>query len=184
MIIFMAGYPFSGKTFVLDKIIEALDFDVSVVSPRDFIDKDEYEKLDEQRKQEMNVAAWEASLDELWTQTQRDSDGEVIVYDTCCASLKKMRSYFEGAKAKKHTIMFVFVQAPLTVCKERAGEKWLPADVIELYKTRFKENLQEFILMADHYAIIKNSTNKTPDVSKVLRVLVQHHNDRVSQSIG
>lgn len=178
----MAGYPYSGKSLVVDKIVESIPMDVIVVSPKDFRDEQQYATMDEDGKREVNIAAWSSSLDALWDLMHQYDDSEIIIYDTACASYSKMRPYFDEAKRLKHTIVYLFVHAPLTICKRRAGDDWLPKKVIDLYTVRFKGHVQDFANMSDFHIVIKNNTDRAPDVSKVTKILVEH-NDRVYEPI-
>jgi hypothetical protein len=82
-----------------------------------------------------------------------------------------MRPYFEGASKKGHTVVYVFVQAGIRTCKERAGDKWLPKDVINSYRSRFKDSIEKFCNLADHHVVIKNNSNADPDVSKLVELV-------------
>lgn len=170
MIIFMAGLPFAGKTFVVDSLLGKIKQDALVISPKDFRE-DNYEKLSEPDRREMDIAAWAGSLEYLWVQIQARNDGEIVIYDTACASLDKMRPYFEGAGKNRHAVIYVFVHAGIRTCRERAGEKWLPKEVIDSYKSRFKDSVEKFCEIADHHVVVKNNSSDDPDVSKLVNLV-------------
>jgi predicted kinase len=176
MIIFMAGYPKAGKSFVVDLICEKTDKDILVISPKECRD-DNYDDLDEDDKREMDISAWSASLDILWEQLKSTDDTEIIIYDTACASLNKMKPYFEGAK-EHHTVVYVFVQASLAKCKERAGSKWLPGEVVNSYTQRFKEDVKTFKELSDYTVIVKNNSDDVPNVDKIIGI-IKNGNDRI-----
>lgn len=167
----MAGFPKSGKSFVLDLILSELgEKDVFVVCPVDFR-QDDYDVSNEEERKNIDLAVWEASLDLLWEETCGNDDSEVIVYDTCCASLNKMEPYFKGAKKKGHTVVYLFVKASWKKCEERA-ERWLPEDVVELYKEKFKDSIKGLSGLSDHTIVIENNSDDVPDVSKIMKLLV------------
>ena len=179
-VIFLAGYPYAGKSFVIDLLIKTISDDLIVISPRDFMDKGLYDDLPENEKREMNIAAWETSLDSLYDQIKANKNNQVIIYDSACASYKKMFPYFVDAKSSGHCVIYVFVDADLSICKKRAGDKWLSSSVIDAYTMRFKENVVRFAKLANKFIKIKNNSNDTPDVSKLIQVI--NNDDRISES--
>lgn len=171
----MSGYPFAGKSYTVDKIIESVDTDILSINPKDFRVED-YDGLRDEEKRDVDLACWKASLDLLGEQIAGNHDSEVIIYDTACSSYDKMKQYFEYAKENNHTVVFCFVQANLKICEERAGENWLPKKVVDVYIDRFKNCIKDFADLADKTIIIKNNSNEVPDVSKITKLLVTHSN--------
>jgi tRNA uridine 5-carbamoylmethylation protein Kti12 len=169
MIIFMAGYPFSGKSHVLREILNKLPTGrtVVVVDPKR-CRTDHYGLMSEEEKREENLAAWEVSLDLLIEQIKNAALADIVVYDTACASLRSMKPYFEAAKKYDHKILYVFVRADLKACERRAGENWVPQDVLDKYVTKFEESVPTLAKMADARFIIENSQEVAPNVSKVI----------------
>ena len=171
MVIFMAGFPYAGKTFVLDKALEKIEKEVTVICPKDYRDNN-YKNLEEEEQRQMNIAAWETSLEMLWESMQTNKNEEIIIYDTACASLKHMRPYFDGAKKYEHRVIYLYVNASLDLCAQRAGDSWLPIDVIKSYKNKFSESIKELARSADKHLIINNNSDKDPEVSKIIELLV------------
>jgi hypothetical protein len=169
MVIFMAGFPKSGKTFVLDLILSKLKKDVFVVCPVDFR-QDDYDESNEEKRRDIDLAAWEASLDLLWEEVCGSDDSNIIVYDTCCASLGKMSPYFKGIRKKGHVIVYLFVKSSWEKCKERA-EAWLPKEVVNLYKDKFKYSIPGLCELSDHVVIVENNSDDVPDVSKIMKLV-------------
>lgn len=175
----MAGYPKAGKSFIVNLLCEKVDEDILVISPKDCRDEN-YDKLDEEARREMDISAWSVSLDMLWEQIQETDDSEIIIYDTACASINKMKPYFEGAIKKGHTVVYVFVQAYLSKCRERSGENWLPKEVVNSYTERFKHDVKEFRELSDYTVVIKNNSDEIPDITKLIG-LIDHGNERISE---
>jgi len=171
----MAGYPYSGKTYTVERLDKALGGECLVISPK-FLFPPNYDELDEQEKTEVNIVSWRCSLDQLETSFDIDTK-EVLIYDTCCSSYESMVPYFTGAKVKGHTVIFLYVHAPLELCKERAGKDWFDADVIEKYKSNFKSNLPLFIKISDKWFKIDN--RKEPNLEEVLEYVRSIWNGKI-----
>ena len=179
MVIFFAGYPFSGKSFIIDLLTRAIPDDLIVISPRDFVDEKLYADLSENEKREMNIAAWEASLDMLYDQVKANKNDQIIIYDSACASYKRMFPYFVDSKSSGHFAIYAFIDADLSICEKRAGDKWLSGSIIDAYTMRFKENITRFAKLANKFIMIKNNSNDLPEVSKIIQVI---NNDRILKS--
>ena len=166
----MAGFPFSGKSYVLEAILSKIAKEVLVICPKDY--RDDNLKLKKEDQCKMDIAAWDVSLEALWEHMQRVDDTELIFFDTACASLAYMRYYFEGAKRFGHNVGYIYVQANLAECKKRANDKWLPQDVLKRYKKKFIESIEPLIKLSDWHFIIKNNLyDHVPDVSKIVTLL-------------
>ena len=178
VICFFAGYPFVGKTYVLKKVVEAIDdLTVVVISPKDYRPKG-FEKLSETSQREVNLATWKCTLEVLEKAIQESPIDEVVFYDTSCASFDAMNDYFEMAKKFKHKAIYAFVTATRQTCAKRATAK-LSDEVLEKYKMNFKKSVPEFSKLADATVVINNEVE--PDLSKLIR-LIRRENDRIHQS--
>lgn len=165
----MAGLPFSGKTYVLGLIAEALlDKECLVISPKVFRE-DGYEQLNEEAKREMNLAAWEASLEFLGKAIQEDKNKDIIFYDTACSSLRRMEIYFQAAKRHGHKILYLYVHADVDKCKERGAS--IDDAVFDKYNSHFTESVEPLIKMSDAHVYIENNDDSTPDVGKAIGLM-------------
>lgn len=162
----MSGLPFSGKSYVVDLFVNNISLDVIIISPKDFIDKSLHNELSEDEQTEVSIAAWEASLDLLWSLIESKDNNQIIIYDTACTSYKRMFPYFDKAKTCGHMILFAFINANLSICEQRAGNKWLPGEVVKAYVTKITNNLPKFIKISDKYIVINNNSG-VPDVSNI-----------------
>lgn len=165
MIIFMAGFPFSGKSYVVDMVTDRLDKKIRVISPKTFLLGEARTEAD--RQLEM-VSAWEVSLEDL--DKHMKNINEIIIYDTACSSLV-METYFKKAKDLKHKIIYVFVQASLDTCAKRAGDSWLPEQVISKYTNNFEKSIKLFKSIADVTIVIKNDTDSPPDIVRMVNII-------------
>ena len=181
MVIFMTGYPFSGKTFVVDKLISELGEDNNTVvinlSPKSFYDSVieaegvKEEELSETVRSEWMLSAWECSLERLKEFIEDCHPNDIIIYDSCCASVDNMLSYFNDAKEYGHRIIFALANCKLSLCKERAADK-LPNHVWESYTQKFTISIPELSKISDSVVIIGNNIyNKTPDLSKIMEMI-------------
>jgi predicted kinase len=171
----MAGYPAAGKSYIVNKILAQFQ-DAIVISMKDYRTED-YDKLSEEDKKEVNIAGWECSLDDL-SEKMKDKDS-LIIYDTACANYEKMSDYFIEAKKIGHKVVYAFINAPLSVCKMRSGNNWLPEGVVSRYKDNFCENIPKFKKLANKFITINNNSGDVPDIS---RLIAEIDNDRVHQS--
>jgi tRNA uridine 5-carbamoylmethylation protein Kti12 len=181
MVIFMTGYPFSGKTFVVDKLVSELGEDNNKViinlSPKSFYDSIveadgvKEEELSETVRSEWMLSAWECSLERLKEFIEDCNPSDIIIYDSCCASVDNMLPYFKDAKECGHRIIFVLVICKLSLCKERAANK-LPDHVWKSYTQKFKVSISTLSKISDNVLVIENNIyNKTPDLSKIMEVI-------------
>jgi len=163
----MAGFPFSGKTYVVEKLDKALGDSALVISPK-FLFPPDYDDLDDNQKTETNIVSWRCSLDQLEASFDMNNH-EVIIYDTCCASFDAMEYYFRRALDKGHRVVLLYVYAHLDICAKRAGDKWFDSDVIEKYKSNFKTNLPRFVEISNKWFRIDNI--EEPDLRDVIEYI-------------
>lgn len=175
MIIFMAGYPFAGKSHVARLLVDQLPYAASIIDPKTYRD-DGYHALSEEDKRIQNLSIWDVSL-ELLNETIKASAGnEITIYDTACASYDKMVPYFNAAKKCGHHVVYVFVKALLDVCAQRAGNEWLSDAVIDKYSRNFEANVQRFNQAAQKCFVLDNSSpDGQPDVSEIVGHIVKFY---------
>lgn len=154
MIIFVAGFPYSGKSFVVQKILDKIS-NCIVISAKDFR-PDEYDTLNEEEQRELNISAWICSLEQLDKAITEFKNDRIIIYDTSCASYDKMCDYFLYAKNKGHKVIYLYIHSSLEKCRERAGQKWFNKEVEDKYKSSFKISIPKLSAMADKHIIINN----------------------------
>jgi len=162
--IFMAGYPFCGKSHVARLATEG--FPECVIDPKKFR-SDKYDTLTESEKREENLDVWEVSLDVLKECLEKDNP--VVLYDTACASYLSMKPYFQLAKNYDRMVIYVWVDADLSVCKERASADWLPESVIDKYKKKFSISRPQLSEFSDGSLVIDN--NDEPDISGLREII-------------
>lgn len=169
MVIFMAGYPYSGKTFVVELLKAAIP-EVQVVSPKLLLERDsEYEKLEEEEKHKRSIAAWDVTLQYLQKEACADPKG-ILLYDSCCASYQVMDRVFRKLKKHKHRIIYTYVHASIERIKARAGAKF-DEGVIDKYTRSFEESVAHLGGLADWKVVIKNDSDERPNISKLLKVI-------------
>lgn len=173
MIIFMSGFPFAGKSVIARAIASSLPAEAHnvLIDPKAFR-CDDFESLNEENKRTENLSIWEVSLDLLAEQIKKLSNKSILIYDTACASRTRMEQHFRNAKKANHKILYLFVQADLEKCAERAGDKWLPDDVVDKYIKNFEENVPAFKKMSDKMMIIQNNSDEKPNVSSIVEYVI------------
>lgn len=174
MIIFFGGYPFSGKSTVARALAAQLPFVSETIDPKT-LRSDDYDKLNETVKREQNLSVWEVSLDLLSDQIEKNADSSILIYDTACANLPRMKPLFEKAAKAGHHVIFIFVVSPLQECMGRAGDKWLSKEVIDRYTKNFKENVNVFKALAHQTFILRNEADVLPDLSEVVDHITKHY---------
>jgi predicted kinase len=168
----MAGYPYAGKSLVVQMLTIALrkhSYPYDLIDPKELRDET-YTNLNEEDKRDMNIAAWEISL-EMLAEKISAPQNKLLIYDTACASYRGMEPLFKLACQKHHRVVYAFVDASLDLCKLRAGSEWLSNDVIEKYQVNFAESIEKLINWSSDYFIIKNNVQGSlPDISKLVRL--------------
>lgn len=167
----MAGPPFSGKSYVVQRMVELSGLHIHVITPKDYR-PDEYETLSKVERQEIDISAWEVSLEILQDAIRNSSDDEIIVYDTACASLK-MEPYFEMAKKRNHQLLYVWVDAPSANRQRRANTKWLSPEDNKRYITNFEKSLPVLSGLANTVITINNPDGVEPDVSELVSAVLR-----------
>lgn len=173
MILFTAGQPYSGKTELV-KLLVASYKNTTVIDPTT-LRPPEYDQLPPADQAAARIAAWEVSL-EMLTGAMDKPNSDLVIFDTCAAKTSVMLQQFVNARAKKHTIFYVFVGAPLQDCRQRAGVQWPKADVIQGYSKDFLESVPKLRTASDRFLFVKNANDNT-------RVALKNATKRIIQEI-
>ena len=154
MILFTAGHPFSGKTELV-KLLVASYRDTTVIDPTN-LRPPEYDQMSPADQASARIASWEVSL-EMLTEAMNKPNKDLVIFDTCGAKTSAMLQQFINAQAKKHTVFYVFVGAPMRECQKRAGAAWPKLDVIQGYSKDFLESVPKLRKASDRFLFVKNT---------------------------
>lgn len=188
MILFTAGYPFSGKTeFVklLTAQLNSKQIKTVLIDPAS-IRPPEYDQMSPDDQRAARLAAWEVTQESLSSAIKNEPQSTLIIYDSCAAKLKTMLPHFVAAKIR-HIIFYAFIGATLDECKKRAGDKWLSPEIIKGYAADFGESAPRLRPLCSHFKFVKN--NDDPEkkalhdaANHFARVVLDAKNDRVQES--
>jgi hypothetical protein len=189
MILFTAGYPYSGKTELVKMIMNNLDpkqvktilIDQSLLRPP------EYPQMSPEDQRSARLAAWEVTQEQMREVIAVEPNSTLIIYDSCAAKHKTMSPHFNAAKAKNHTIFYAFVGAKVPECKSRAGTNWPSADIISGYATDFGESAPKLRPLCTHFKFIKNSNDPNKNAlkeaaSELAKAVMNVKENRIPQS--
>jgi predicted kinase len=165
MVIFMSGFPFAGKSYVVKLLKEKIE--LTVIDPKEYRTLvEDYDSRSEEDRRDINISAWQCALESLTETLKSAKSEEKIVLDTTCAT-EQMIDYFKMARKKGHKVVTLFVNSNLSLCRERAGKEWITEEVVSKYKSNFDKNLHGFKNLSDLFLVINNN-GETPDLSKVI----------------
>ena len=153
MILFTAGHPYSGKTELV-KILSAGYKNTTVIDPTS-LRPPEYDQMSPADQASARIAAWEVSL-ELLTGAMNKPNDNLVIFDTCGAKANIMLQQFVNAKTKKHIVFYIFVGAPMTDCRKRAGALWPASEIIQGYSRDFLESVPKLRKASDRFLFVKN----------------------------
>jgi predicted kinase len=157
-VLFTAGYPWSGKsTFVQALMTNFNDHKVINIDPTS-LRPPEYETMPPDDQKQARIAAWEVGQTML-TDATKESNSTLVIFDTCAAKASSMIPHFIDAKVHKHDVVYVFVGAALSECKQRAGIKWPPQDVIKGYGKDFLDSIPKLKDLSSKFFFIKNKND-------------------------
>ena len=166
----MAGYPFSGKSYIVELITQKSTKDILVINPKEYRGNN-YDNLSSLEKREVNLSAWETSLDALRVIIRETNNNDITIFDTACASADVMEGVFRDAKSAGHAVLLVYVNADIGVCEKRAGKERLSDDVMKKYETNIASSIKRLWKISDGKIIVDNNYNKEPDITVVLRYI-------------
>lgn len=159
MIIFTAGYPFSGKSEFARELTEALiGKKVTHIDPQS-LRPPEYDTMTADEQRQARFASWDVAQ-EMLVQNMALPNEVITIFDTCAAKATSLLQHFVTARVRKHTVMYCFVASTLEECRKRAGDKWPPADVIQGYARDFVDSIPQFKKASDKFFFIKNNADK------------------------
>lgn len=161
MIIFTAGYPWSGKTELVREITSRLPKIKTILVDPVALRVPEYETLSKEDQEGVRIAAWQVAVDTVFKSISSEPDSTLIIFDTCGAKSSVMEPLLAHAKLRNHTTFYVFVRATLQECSKRAGTKWPANDVIGGYIKDFTESVPRLKSTAKYFVLVKNSDDST-----------------------
>jgi len=187
MVVFMAGLPQAGKTTCTAVLVDRLremDVDHAVIEPKSMRPED-YDDLPEFEKRQCDLDAWAVSLDVLMEQMECCGSGDVLIYDTACASLRIMSRYFRLARRFRHAVLYAYVKCPVEECVER-GKDFLTAETMDRYREKMLESIPELSRMADVKVFLDGTTEPDVDslVSAIMAVRKGNAEKRISEHNG
>ena len=124
MIIFTAGYPSSGKTEFIKKLLGKLGnikhVSVDPVSLR----PEEYDSLSDEEQKKARICAWEVASEMLQTAIKEEPNSTLLIYDTCAANVRTIMPHFSLAKAHKSVFLILVITLASTLaCAARISYK-------------------------------------------------------------
>ena len=165
MLICMAGPPQSGKTTFVKELCKQLpDRNIKIVDPSEYLPPEFY-TLSEQFQKDYRVAAWNVCL-EYVRELMVEPPSTIIIYDTCASKFLPIQPVLTDAMVNKHKIVYVFVNASKSECRQRAGENWCGDDVFDKYTNDFKMSVPDFKEVANHTIVVKSDV--TVGVQKIV----------------
>lgn len=177
MILFTAGYPYSGKTELVKLITSKLDKSIKVILvDQALLRPPEYAQMSAEDQRAARLAAWEVTQEQMREVLVTEPNSTLIIYDSCAAKLKTMLPHFNLAKSRNHTIFYVFVGTKVDECKGRAGDNWPSTEVINGYAADFGESAPRLRPLCTHFKFIKNSND--PD-----KVMLKDAADKLAKAI-
>lgn len=163
MILFTGGFPYSGKSLLLDKLLENFNIDsedgvqnaleVVRMCPKDLLPEN-HSTLPESEKSDWAISAWEMCIEETLEILEKYDNKTLIIFDTAAAKVKRMRTLFSKAKKMRHTVIYAFIHADLVERKERTK---IDLEKFEnYYRDSFKVTVPHLKMISDKFMLIKN----------------------------
>jgi predicted kinase len=181
----MGGYPYSGKTEFVKRLIPLLDkFEVLHIDLRDWF-LPNYKELSENQKRENGFAAWELSIEALDNALWDRKRDDIIIYDTAAASLGPMLERVKIAKGGRHLTYYIVISATAKECEKRAGDEWIGSESIKYYFERYKKTIPTLKQESDKFFIVDNHgpiEALTEQAEKIAEEIVKDAGSRVYQS--
>lgn len=132
----MYGLPFSGKSYFVNKLIEKYE-DIILVDPKSYLPP-EFETLDESLQSQFRIASWSVCTDYLNSVSQ-SSNGKIYLFDSTASAQQAIGDLATRFRIDGNATILIKINTELSVCKARAGDKWMNADVEQKYLRNFSK---------------------------------------------
>ena len=180
MIVFLSGYPKSGKSVIAAKLVNLVS-NVNLISPETYFSR---HKLHEDSQREVAISAWEVSNDELHEAIDNTDNSHIIIYDTCGSNLDQIMEVSHHARKDGHDLIYVFIQCPIDLCISRSSAK-LSRELFIRYKEKFKAILPGIGSKCEKVIVIDNVKSQDEiDVNAIVEVIDAGRRIYKSQSIS
>lgn len=157
MILFTSGFPYAGKSTLVQKLVEELDGKhVLHINPKDYY-PDEFDNLTNEEQTEIATTAWEMSLETATKSICALPNKALIIFDTCCNKSLHMRPLFMNAKLRGHRVYLVYVHADLKNRSKRTDKDLSKFE--DKYRTNFLETLPILKEHADTFVTFSNNND-------------------------
>ena len=157
MILFTSGFPYSGKTTFIEKLIEKLDGELVLhINPKDYY-PDDFDSLPDEERMAIATTAWEMSLEKATKSICALPNRALIVFDTCCSKSLHMRPLFLNSKLRGHDTILSYVDAHSTIRFKRSAENEKIRELEDKYRTSFRETLPTLRSLSDHFFMIDSN---------------------------
>lgn len=164
MILFTGGFPFAGKSLLLDKLLENFNveneedgiqnaLEIVRMCPKDLLPEN-HSTMPEKEKSDWAISAWETCIEETLETLEEYENKTLIIFDTAAAKVKRMRALFSKAKKLRHTVIYVFVHSDLAERKERTK---IDLEKFENhYRNSFKVTVPHLKMISDKFMLVRN----------------------------
>lgn len=162
MILFMSGFPYSGKTTFAERLIKQLSNKLILhINPKDYY-PDNYDKLLDEDRTDIAITAWEMSFETATKAICQTPNRVLIIFDTCCSKSLQMRPLFMNSKLRGHNVLMVYLNATLDDRLSRIPEKDADKfkELEDRYKNNFSSTLPELKPHVDNFYIIDWPNNE------------------------
>ena len=172
MILFMSGFPKSGKSSFAELLVKNLDNKLCLhINPADYY-PDNFDDLPQEEKTDIAVTAWEMSLERADKSITSLPNRALAIVDTCCSSALNMRPLLLNAKVRGHDVFVVYIDTPLEKRIERTGDKNL-TNLEERYKKSFGEALPMLRKNSKEFIIVGNGSDGLSELDKYARIMCE-----------
>jgi len=162
MILFTGGFPYSGKTKLIETLSTELKHKLVLhINPKRWL-PDDYKTLYDEDKQIWNISAWELGLERAFLGITKMPNQALIVLDTAASRIDPLLPLIKDSKKRGHTVIYVYVHSSAADRKERASDQARLIEKLEIkYAADFKTAIPQMKSLADEFVIIKNESEQT-----------------------